>query len=316
MLLNVEKWSTYEKLRAEIENITRAQIAANSSTSPMDLGAFNAQQTKGNNGTGMGRGGADQGKTNPAAGVTCHICKEVGHFARDCWSRDKGKGQQQGKGNEGKARTKAYQRVAKEAKKRTHQSPNAGDAGEKGIGQLKDCRAPLSAVDASDAQPAGSGSAPPMSGLYLAALSVASNTGQAKGHRLWSSGLGCATRCNSILHCHEGRPVWSHLRVCHWREDLRRRSCALRMQDRREREAHESAEDKREEALGFTLTAELVETGHRVVFEQEYGVDRSHMEHKVTKESLERYPFRFTNRVWDLAPDLQLEILPVETPLE
>eukprot|EP00971_Amphidinium_carterae_P041943 824072-Amphidinium_carterae.7 len=37
MLLNVEKWSTYEKLRAEIENITRAQIAANSSTSPMDL---------------------------------------------------------------------------------------------------------------------------------------------------------------------------------------------------------------------------------------------------------------------------------------
>eukprot|EP00971_Amphidinium_carterae_P194844 3866239-Amphidinium_carterae.1 len=37
MLLNVEKWSTYEKLRAEIENITRAQLAANSSTSPMDL---------------------------------------------------------------------------------------------------------------------------------------------------------------------------------------------------------------------------------------------------------------------------------------
>eukprot|EP00971_Amphidinium_carterae_P156437 3100890-Amphidinium_carterae.1 len=37
MLLNVEKWSTCEKLRAEIENITRAQLAANSSTSPMDL---------------------------------------------------------------------------------------------------------------------------------------------------------------------------------------------------------------------------------------------------------------------------------------
>eukprot|EP00971_Amphidinium_carterae_P231591 4595997-Amphidinium_carterae.1 len=66
MLLNVEKWSTYEKLRAEIENITRAQIAANSSTSPMDLSALGAQQTKGNKGKGAGRGDAG-GKGNPAA---------------------------------------------------------------------------------------------------------------------------------------------------------------------------------------------------------------------------------------------------------
>eukprot|EP00971_Amphidinium_carterae_P078859 1560269-Amphidinium_carterae.1 len=76
MLLNVEKWSTYEKLRAEIENITRAQLAANSSTSPMDLGAVNAQQAKGSKGKGLGRGGAPGGKSNPAAGVTCHLCKK------------------------------------------------------------------------------------------------------------------------------------------------------------------------------------------------------------------------------------------------
>eukprot|EP00971_Amphidinium_carterae_P041466 814199-Amphidinium_carterae.2 len=65
MLLNVEKWSTYEKLKTEIENITSAQIAANSSTSPMDLGTFYSQQGKGNKG--------NRGE-----------CGGKGHQAKDC----------------------------------------------------------------------------------------------------------------------------------------------------------------------------------------------------------------------------------------
>eukprot|EP00971_Amphidinium_carterae_P172341 3416451-Amphidinium_carterae.1 len=178
ILLNVEKWSTYERLKTEIENITRAQIAANSSTSPMDLGAM-SQQAKGNKGKGLGRGYGGAGKgvgvggksSNPAAGVTCHICQKVGHYARDCWHKDKGKGTQQGKGKDKGKGKGAPQGGGKNGAGKDPAKTKCWRCGGKGH-RAKDCKAPLSAVDAGAGQ---SNPTPPVAGLYLAALSVGHN---------------------------------------------------------------------------------------------------------------------------------------------
>eukprot|EP00971_Amphidinium_carterae_P079759 1577990-Amphidinium_carterae.1 len=49
LILNLERWNSYERLRQEIENIARAQVASSGAAMPMDLGAL-GQATKGNKG--------------------------------------------------------------------------------------------------------------------------------------------------------------------------------------------------------------------------------------------------------------------------
>eukprot|EP00971_Amphidinium_carterae_P082050 1623115-Amphidinium_carterae.4 len=109
LILNLERWNTYERLRQEIENIARAQIASSGTPMPMDLGAL--QDTKGSKGKGKGRGKGGYGQ--PQKIGPCHICGKQGHLARDCWQNQnqnggkaKGKGKQKGAGGKGKGKGK------------------------------------------------------------------------------------------------------------------------------------------------------------------------------------------------------------------
>eukprot|EP00971_Amphidinium_carterae_P308338 6127425-Amphidinium_carterae.1 len=97
LILNLERWNSYERLRQEIENIARAQVASSGAAMPMDLGAL-GQGTKGSKGKGQGRGG--KGDQSSSQLGPCHVCGKRGHLARDCWqnqSKGKGKGKDKGK---------------------------------------------------------------------------------------------------------------------------------------------------------------------------------------------------------------------------
>eukprot|EP00971_Amphidinium_carterae_P212455 4216447-Amphidinium_carterae.3 len=63
LVLNLERWDTYEKLRTEVENTSCAQVASLHSTIPMDLHVFNP--TKASSGMKVARKGDKRGKGSP-----------------------------------------------------------------------------------------------------------------------------------------------------------------------------------------------------------------------------------------------------------
>eukprot|EP00971_Amphidinium_carterae_P319662 6353145-Amphidinium_carterae.1 len=142
LVLNLERWDTYEKLRSEVENIARAQAAAQHSTIPMDLHAINP--TKGGSGIKGGKAKGGKGGSNNDA---CRICGKTG----------KGKGKK-GSGKDG---SKGGKQERDKSKTKCWKCGKTGHL-------AKECRSggahSLTESGGDHAPP------PPVSGLFLAAL--------------------------------------------------------------------------------------------------------------------------------------------------
>ena len=116
LILNADKFKTWQLLRDEIANISRAQATALNRSSPMDLDAVTAQmqalelRLEAFKGKAKGKG---KGKHDKLPDKPCPICNKPGHWKKDCWwnpDRDasgkgnghKGGGKGKGKGKDGK----------------------------------------------------------------------------------------------------------------------------------------------------------------------------------------------------------------------
>ena len=101
--------TTWATLKAEIDNVRRAQAAASSTPQPMDLSA------SGGKSRGKGKGkGKDRSKLKDSVPTTpCPICGKAGHWKKDCWFNipngweETNKSKDKSKGKDGKDKTPA-----------------------------------------------------------------------------------------------------------------------------------------------------------------------------------------------------------------
>ena len=114
LILNADKFKTWNAIRDEVVNVTRARATAQGASAPMDLdnlsvkklGQLSRDVTQRMEslkaGGKKGGPGAGKGQAGP-----CHLCGKMGHAKKDCWwnpdRKGKGKGdgkKQSGKGND------------------------------------------------------------------------------------------------------------------------------------------------------------------------------------------------------------------------
>ena len=96
-VLNSARLTTWELLKAEIDNVRRAQDAASSTPQPMDLSAYGTQNLDAfQKGKSRCKGkGKYEGKPKDNVPTTpCSICGKAGHFKKDCCPRWLGRGEQ------------------------------------------------------------------------------------------------------------------------------------------------------------------------------------------------------------------------------
>ena len=137
LILNMDKYDTWDEFKFEIQNLKRAQAAAQSGPMPMNIDSLSSQQLQGlanqmaalgykGKGKGKAKGGKGQkGKSNQyqrhnnlsqsrtkTSGSPCQICNRPGHTKSDCWynqdraQQPKGKGKKGGRGaGKGDSRT-------------------------------------------------------------------------------------------------------------------------------------------------------------------------------------------------------------------
>ena len=112
---NSARLTTWELLKAEIDNVRRAQAAPSSTPQPMDLSAYGTQELdsfqKGKSRGGKGKGkGKDKGKPKDNVPTTpCPICGEAGHWKKrllvqhSWWlgGHEQAQGQEQGQRRQG-----------------------------------------------------------------------------------------------------------------------------------------------------------------------------------------------------------------------
>ena len=80
--LVITQLTTHEGLKAENDNVTRTQSAANNNPQPMDLSANELGSFQKNN---SGKGKGNFGKGNAGTPKTpCPICSKLGHWKKDC----------------------------------------------------------------------------------------------------------------------------------------------------------------------------------------------------------------------------------------
>ena len=111
LVLNSARLTTWETLKADIDNVRRAQTAASSTPQPMDLSACVTQELDSfQKGKSRGKGkGKDKGKPKDDLPKTpCPICGKAGHWKKDCWynipngwDEAKAQGQEQGQRRQG-----------------------------------------------------------------------------------------------------------------------------------------------------------------------------------------------------------------------
>ncbi|CAK0865658.1 unnamed protein product, partial [Prorocentrum cordatum] len=123
LLLNSQRLNTWELVKAEVENLRRAQTATTASTgtgpTPMDIDSLARQLAalgfkggkNGKGGNGKGRGGkAGKGKgSDNLPTKPCPICGKTGTWKRDCWwntTAASGKAPPKGGGGRGRGRGK------------------------------------------------------------------------------------------------------------------------------------------------------------------------------------------------------------------
>ena len=88
LVLNSARLITYETLKAEIDNVRRAQASASSTPQPMDLTAYGTQGLdafqKGNPKS-RGKGKDKRKPRDDIPKTACPICGKTGHWKSDCW---------------------------------------------------------------------------------------------------------------------------------------------------------------------------------------------------------------------------------------
>jgi hypothetical protein len=120
LIMNMDRFQTWESFKHEIQNVKRAQAAAQSGPSPMNLDTLENATPESltglanqilslAKGKGKGKGkNKGKGKSNQSASP-CPICNKPGHTKSECWYQTAGKGQpqQSAKGkSKGKGKTK------------------------------------------------------------------------------------------------------------------------------------------------------------------------------------------------------------------
>eukprot|EP00971_Amphidinium_carterae_P333931 6468960-Amphidinium_carterae.1 len=318
ILLNLDRYNSYSKVKEEIIAVVRAQSAAMSAPMPMDISAM---QTKGSWGKGAGKGdGKGKGKGGQNGGK--------GQQAQQSKGKDKGKGK--GGQNGGKGQQTQQQQQQQQRQGGTQRNPNADrkcwHCGKKGHLQ-SECRSrpAVSAVDdqqqqQQQQQPQNPAALP---SLYLAAVSMSSDSpltpntkeqlrlGVDSGSAATVIPAGSlpqfATEKDSIAgraySSATGQPI-KDLGVSHVYGRTRdgRRHCV------RARRA--------KVAKGLISVHDLLATGHKVVFEQDQstGIDMSCAIHQQSGKII---PFELRNRVWDVVLDIdgeQAETAPMLAP--
>ncbi|CAK0840427.1 unnamed protein product, partial [Prorocentrum cordatum] len=119
LLLNSQRLNTWELVKAEVENLRRAQIATTASAgtgpTPMDIDSLARQLAalgfKGGKNGKIGNGKGRNGKAGKGKGADdlptkpCPICGKTGHWKRDCWwASTAASGKAPPKGGGGRAR--------------------------------------------------------------------------------------------------------------------------------------------------------------------------------------------------------------------
>eukprot|EP00971_Amphidinium_carterae_P334404 6469680-Amphidinium_carterae.1 len=284
LILNLERWNHYEQLRQEIENIARAQVASNASSMPMDWGALgNSQDTKGNKGKGKGRG-----KGEPRAQLRpCYVCGKKGHMAKDCWQREskgKGKPKGNGKGN-GKGRGKGDTQGGDGAKGKCWR---CGQKGHQSINAV------------AEGAPEQAGAQESISGFRTGRLSIAVDSGAA-------ASVIPAEAVETYPTTHDDKYGRSYESATGERTADQGLVCvACQCQGKQKVLRMRKTRVKR----GLLAVRDLLETGHRVIFEMDRaGADRSYIEHI---GSGERLNLMCRQRVWEL----EVKILDPKTAQE
>eukprot|EP00971_Amphidinium_carterae_P074239 1467091-Amphidinium_carterae.2 len=303
LLLNIDRFDTYVKVQEEITAVIRAQKSAASSSTPMDLGAF---QAKGSLGKGMGRGG--KGGQNPTQDIVCSMCGKRGHLKRDCWHNNdkgnKGKGKSKDKNGKGGGGKGKGQRGSQDRSGGKDMSKiKCWKCGQKGH-LAKDYKKPIGSVQEGGQQ--GQASTGSVEGLYLAAVcspcapiaAVASSSTMVKlgidsgaavtvvpPHVAGKTPLTQDQKSGSVYESATGQKIVNKGQVtllCRHQGSLRglRARCV---------------------AVKKPLVAvvDMLDAGHKVVFDRDdNGKDQSCAIHKSTGEIT---PFEHRNRVWELS---------------
>eukprot|EP00971_Amphidinium_carterae_P194206 3853846-Amphidinium_carterae.1 len=301
VVLNLEKWDTYEKLRMEIENISRAQLAAQHSSTPMDLAAINA--TKGGGSPMKGGKGKDKGKDKGGGKGNqdaCRICGRTGHWAKDCWQRDKGKGK-------GKGKSKGKENAGGKGRVRCWKCGKNGHL-------AKDCHsgAAHSLEEAQGGSQPAQPASTPVSSLYLSALHQVQDivplhsVGESK--RKISIGIDSGAAASVIMDQVASDHVINKDEMT---GTFYESASGTKIKDRGQivfgcNIEQDGAQDQerviqaRRATVSKNLLSvyDLVAAGHRVVFDRDpQGKDVSHMVHKVSGLQTR---FHHTKRVWEI----------------
>ena len=100
LVLKCARLTTWETLKAEIDNVRRAQAAASSTPQPMDLSAYG---TQGLDAFQKGNPKSRQGQRQKRRKRPTSIFGKTGHWKRDCW-HNKANRKPKGKGKDGKGK--------------------------------------------------------------------------------------------------------------------------------------------------------------------------------------------------------------------
>ena len=300
VLLNLDRLDSYAKVRQELEAVHRAQVAALSQTSPMDIHAVNA--TKGSKGKGRGRGAGVSGKGKEDKGdVVCHHCGRRGHMKRDCWHA-------QASGGRGKAKGKGKSSTQGPAAPSTQQNGKDNikcwKCGQKGH-LAKGCTKGVASLEKGSGGPTSSATSPAVSGLYLAAITewaprLDALGGDAGKHITFGIDSGAAMTCAPMTAAPDypavpdkeaGKVYESATGQQVIDEGVSRLVC---MQNGKVR----IIKTRRAGVTKPLLSVhDMTQQGLRVVFEKDHGFAE-------VIQTGERIPFVHKNKVWELTMDV------------
>eukprot|EP00971_Amphidinium_carterae_P046144 908413-Amphidinium_carterae.2 len=301
ILLNLDRYNSYSKVKEEVIAVVRAQSAAMSAPMPMDISAMGAQQTKGSWGKGSGKGdkgkkgkdGKTWGGQNPKGG------------------KDKGKGGK-GRGGAGQPQQQKGQQPPQQQQQQRNANSNrkCWNCGKKGHLQSECRQRPaVAGLDGQDSQQQNEPA--PLSSLYLAAVSLHTPHGHTPPVReQLRLGVDSGSAATVI-------PATTLPQFPTAKDEITGRTYSSAtgqsIKDLGMSHVYGRSKDGRRQcvrarrakvAKGLISVHDLLATGHKVVFEQDpsTGIDMSCAIHQASGKII---PFELRNRVWDVVLDVE-----------
>ena len=289
LVLNSARLTTWETLKAEINNVRRAQAAANSTPQPMDLSAYGTQELDSfQKGKSRGKGkGKDNGKPKDDLPKTpCPICGKAGHWKKDCWYNIRNGWDEANKDGKDKTSTNTQQQSNKDKKSVKCRNCTAQGHVAKDCPKKKDS---LSAVESQE-QPGGT----TLSGFCLNAFQEEAelNSFESKIQGVLVTSIDSGAARSVVLtgeipgYLVERDNETGH--VCTSATTERAVDSKLRSLNMRVAQVKKT----------LTSVYDMCATGHSVVFDFDSNKrDLSRAENKLTGE---RTYFKLRSRVWEL----------------